>query len=173
MGVNVKASSAGRSSGDIPGLDLAEQRTWEQFLEASLLLRATVSKDLDAAHQLPLLDLRLLLFLERSGRPLRMGELADSLLVPPSRITRQVRRLENARLVERVPSTDDGRAVLAAITVGGREALSKAVVTYGQSLRWHFLSRLSRPQLAAIGESCRRITGGLREPRPAGRPRRP
>ena len=92
---------SGRSTGDIPGLDRVEQRTWEQFLDASQLLYAVLSRELVEAHQLPLGDLRLLIMLGRSPTgTLRMGELADSLLVLPSRVTRQVRRLETHGLVE-------------------------------------------------------------------------
>lgn len=169
LGGTMNGAVSGRLTGDIPGLDRAEQRTWEQFLDASQLLYAVLSRELVEAHQLPLGDLRLLIMLGRSPTgALRMGELADSLLVLPSRVTRQVRRLETHGLVARIPSAEDGRAVLAGITDRGREALAGAMVTYGQSIRGYFLRELSRPQRVALGESCRRIANGLRAPRPAG-----
>jgi len=37
------------------------------------------------------------------------------------------------------------------------------MVTYGEGVRENFLGKLSRPQIAAMGENCRRISAGLRE----------
>jgi hypothetical protein len=40
------------------------------------------------------------------------------------------------------------------------------MVTYGQGVRSHFLGRLSRPQIAAMGENCRRISVALKNGSP-------
>ncbi|MGV0800643.1 MarR family transcriptional regulator, partial [Mycolicibacterium elephantis] len=34
--------------------------------------------------------------------------------------------------------------------------------TYGEGVRMHFLGRLTRPQVAAMGENCRRISVALK-----------
>lgn len=52
--------------------------------------------------------------------------------------------------------------MLARITPEGREALASALHTYGAAVRAHFLDRLTRPQVAAMGENCRRISVGLK-----------
>jgi hypothetical protein len=52
--------------------------------------------------------------------------------------------------------------VLATITDEGRMAVDRAMVTYGQCVKTHFLSHLSRPQVAALGENCRRINAALK-----------
>ena len=36
------------------------------------------------------------------------------------------------------------------------------MVTYGEGVRENFLGKLSRPQIAAMGENCRRISVGLK-----------
>jgi hypothetical protein len=36
------------------------------------------------------------------------------------------------------------------------------MVTYGHGVREHFLGKLSRPQIAAMGENCRRISTALK-----------
>jgi hypothetical protein len=36
------------------------------------------------------------------------------------------------------------------------------MLTYGEGVRTHFLGRLSRPQIAAMGENCRRINVALK-----------
>lgn len=52
--------------------------------------------------------------------------------------------------------------MLATITPHGKMILNQAMATYGDGVRTHFLARLSRTQIAAMGENCRRIGAGLR-----------
>ena len=147
----------------MPGLDLAEMRTWQNFLEAALRMSATLNRGLVDSHELTLVDVRLLDMLDRSATgAARMGDLAEGLMSLPSRVTRQIRRLESQGLVRREASPDDGRGVLAAITDEGRLAIKRAMVTYSQCVKVHFLTHLSRPQVAALGENCRRINAGLK-----------
>ena len=154
---------AGRTAGDMPGLDIAEQRSWQNFLDSALRLYATLNRALVDAHELTLNDARLLDMLDKSPNgSARMGDLAEGLMSLPSRVTRQIRRLEGQNLVRRGASPDDGRGVLAMITDEGRAIVRQAMVTYGQGVRAHFLGRLSRPQIAAMGENCRRISVALK-----------
>jgi DNA-binding MarR family transcriptional regulator len=153
----------GRTASDMPGLDIAELRSWQNFLEAALRLSATLNRGLVDSHKLTLIDVRLLDMLNKSETGSeRMGDLAEGLMSLPSRITRQIRRLEQQGLVRREASPDDGRGVLATITEEGRTAVAHAMVTYGQCVRVHFLGQLSRPQVAAMGENCRRINSALK-----------
>jgi DNA-binding MarR family transcriptional regulator len=158
---------AGRTASDMPGLDIAEQRSWQNFLDSALRMYATLNRALMDAHQLTLNDVRLLDILDKSATGAsRMGDLADGLMSLPSRVTRQIRRLELQGLVRRGASPDDGRGVLAIITDDGRIAVRNAMATYGEGVRAHFLCRLSRPQIAAMGENCRRISVALKTAAP-------
>jgi DNA-binding MarR family transcriptional regulator len=153
----------GRTASWMPGLDYAEQRSWQNYLDSALGVYAALNRSLVSAHQLTLNDVRLLDVLERAPNgSARMGDLADELMSLPSRVTRQINRLEAHNLARRHSSPDDGRGVLACITEEGREVLAEAMVTYGQGVRAHFLKKLSRPQVAALGESCRRIGAALK-----------
>ena len=115
-------------------------------------------------------DVRLLDVLDRSSTgSARMGDLAEELMSLPSRVTRQIHRLESQKLVPRCSSPDDGRGVLATITPEGKALLEagdgRPTAT---ACATHFLGRLSRTQIAAMGENCRRIGVGLRStPTPA------
>ena len=154
---------AGHSASEVPGLDLAEMRSWQNFLEAALRMSAMLNRGLVESHKLTLVDVRLLDLLNKApGGAARMGDLADGLMSLPSRVTRQIRRLETAGLVRREASPDDGRGVVATITDEGRMAVTQAMVTYGVCVKAHFLGQLSRPQVAALGENCRRINAGLK-----------
>ena len=152
----------------MPGMDIAEERSWQNFLEASLRLYGTLNKKLSEQHKLSLVDVRLLEILSRSDTgSARMGDLAEQLLSLPSRVTRQIRRLEAAGLVEREASPDDGRGVLAGITERGRALVDESLATYGEAVREYFLGPLTRPQMSALGENCRRISADLKTKSPA------
>ncbi len=165
---------AGRTESSMPGLDIAEQRSWQNYLDSALRLTSTLNRGLTLSHNLTLVDVRLLDILDKAPNgSARMGDLAEALMSLPSRVTRQIRRLEAQGLVERTASPDDGRGVLAKITDEGRELVQKAMITYSQGVRTHFLGQLSRPQIAAMGENCRRISSALKgssAPRGYGRP---
>ena len=133
----MEGTIAGRTASDMPGLDIAEQRSWQNFLDSALRMYATLNRSLVEAHHLTLNDVRLLDMLDKSATgSARMGDLADGLMSLPSRVTRQIRRLELQGLVRRDASPDDGRGVLASITDEGRSAVADAMLTYGQVFRY-------------------------------------
>ena len=143
----------------MPGLDIAEQRAWENFLDAALRIYGALNRTLTEAHKLTLVDVRLLEILDKSeSGSARMGDLAEQLLSLPSRVTRQIRRLEDTGLVRREASPEDGRGVLASITDRGREVVAAAMETYSDAVRERFLGPLTRPQMSALGENCRRLS---------------
>ena len=57
--------------------------------------------------------------------PVRMSELAEWLSVDKSTMTTEVRRLQDAELVARVPDPSDRRAVLVSATEAGRIAIRR------------------------------------------------
>jgi DNA-binding MarR family transcriptional regulator len=163
----MEGTIGGRTASDTPGLDIAEQRAWQNFLDAALRMYATMNRSLSDSHGLTLNDVRLLDVLVKSPTgSARMGDVAEALMSLPSRVTRQIHRLEVQGLVGRGASPDDGRGVVASITPDGRTALASAMQTYGEAVRMHFLDRLSRPQVTAMGENCRRISAGLKHGAP-------
>ena len=118
---------AGRTASEMPGLDIAEQRSWQHFLDAALRLYGTLNRELMDDHKLTLVDVRLLEILDHSSSgSARMGDLAEQLMALPSRVTRQIRRLETAGLVRRGTSPEDGRGVVATITQEGRRIVDEA-----------------------------------------------
>lgn len=97
------------------------------------------------------------------GGHLRMSELADTVLLSPSGVSRLVDRLVADGLLERRPCGADGRAVYAAITDRGRSLLAEAEPTYSAALRRLFVDQYTPgeyEQLAAlllrVAPACRR-----------------
>jgi DNA-binding MarR family transcriptional regulator len=150
------------SPDQLPGLDDVEQSCWQMFLESSTRLLETLNRRLTTAHRLTMFDFLVLDVLAKSrGRSARMGDLAQTLVVGPSRMTQQVQRLEAEGLVCRSRSADDKRVVIASITRIGLMRVKPAAHTYGRQIRRHYLDQMSRNQMIAMGDSCRRISTPL------------
>jgi DNA-binding MarR family transcriptional regulator len=144
----------------MPGLTLAECRSWQNFLEASLRVTRTLNQRLTDAHDLTLDDIRLLHTLSLSrNRSARMGSLAESLHSTASRLTRQLSRLEARGLATRERCAQDGRGVIASITEEGCRLVDEAVLTYGDGVRTCYLDQMTRAQAIAMSDYCRRLNG--------------
>lgn len=164
-GAPAERPSAETEQHRLPGLDESEQRCWQEFLEASARLLQTLHRRLADGHQLALIDFLVLEMLaQASGGSARMGQLAHELVLRPSRVTQQIRRLESQGLVQRRRSGNDGRGVIAVITPEGRARVGPAATTYAHAIRELYLSLVSRAQMLVLGDSCRRIGMALRAP---------
>jgi DNA-binding MarR family transcriptional regulator len=150
------------STRPLPGLDDIEVRCWRQFLDSAQRLSASVNSTLVATHQLTLADVLVLYVLAARDRSARMSGLARSLMLMPSRVTQQISRLESRGLVSRAPCPGDLRGVLVDITGQGRARAQPAVETYAKAIRTHYLDRLTREQIFALGDTCRRISTPLK-----------
>ncbi len=137
-----------------------------QFEAVAVMLHDVVNRGLVRHHRLTLADVHLLAYLKGHG-PSPMGAIAETLMVTPGALTQQAQRLERRRLVQRRSSKDDGRRVMAMLTLDGARSLAAALETYSKLVRAHFLNELSRPQMIALGDSCRRITAKLKLADPA------
>jgi len=166
----VGETGAERVDDDASELDEAEHWAFVQFLEASTQLHEELNKMLLETHKLSLFDVLLLDLLAKSeGGSARMGELAENLVLLLSRVSQQVGRLESQGLVRRSASRSDRRGVIATITRDGEARLKRAMRTYALAVRAYYLNPLSRQQMTALGDSCRRISTGLQSSNPEGR----
>ncbi len=137
-------------------LSADELAAWRGFLRVHSELTQRLDAELRAEHDLPLTSYEVLLFLNDSPEGgLRMSELADSVLLSRSGLTRLVDRLQQRGLVARADSPEDGRGCLAVITDAGREQFAAARGTHLAGVRRLFLERLSaarRRELAGAWE---------------------
>jgi len=163
----MKGLIGGRTASDMPGLDIAEQKSWQNYLTAALRMYAQLNVRMLEKHELSLGDVRLLHILSNSPNgAARMRDLAEALPAPASRLTRQVRRLEGQGRVRRATSPDDRRGVIAIITDEGLAVAEQTTASYAREVRKNFIDRLSRSQIAAMERSCRRINTALKQPGP-------
>src|SRR5258705_1925322 len=124
------ASATTKSQSDCAKLDARELAAWSGFLRVHSRLMRELDAELQEAHALPLTWYDVLIQLELSPeRQLRMSELADSVLLSRSGLTRLVDRMEREGLVERCAFDRDARGRLARLTEGGRARLRQASET--------------------------------------------
>lgn len=141
-------------------LDRDELAAWRGLLRSHANLTRALDIDLVSAHGLPLTSYEVLLFLADSdaGR-LRMSELADSVLLSRSGLTRLVDRLERQGLLRRESCAQDRRGSYAVITTRGRALFDRARVTHLEGVRRRFLAHFTQEELRTLGELWQRTTG--------------
>jgi DNA-binding MarR family transcriptional regulator len=142
-------------------LDKEELAAWRGMLWIHAALTRALDAELAERHGLPLTSYEVLLFLaDAPGGRMRMSELADSVLLSRSGLTRLVDRLERDGLLEREQCEEDARGYFAAITDSGRELFDEARRTHLAGVRERFVDRLSRDDLRTLGELWEKVAPG-------------
>jgi DNA-binding MarR family transcriptional regulator len=144
-------------------LDERRMAAWRALLAAHRALVDRLNEELQEDRGLPLAWYEVLLFLNMApeGR-LRMGELADNLLLTPSGATRLIDRMEAEGLVNRQRCPSDRRGWHAVITPAGRSRLKAAAPVHVRGVVEHFGSRLSDEEADAIATGLGRVLSELR-----------
>ncbi|MBX5469663.1 MAG: MarR family transcriptional regulator [Thermoleophilaceae bacterium] len=135
-----------------------ELAAWRGFLQAHAVISRRLDSSLETRHGLSLSSYEVLLFL--AGAPegrMRMSELADSVLLSRSGLTRLVDRLVRDGLVERASCPADKRGLYAVLTEAGRQRFEEARRTHLADVREHFISRFSEEELAQIASFFERL----------------
>ena len=147
-------------------LTAEELGAWRGLLRVHTALVKALDAELAAAHDLPLSSYEVLITLASApGHKRRMAELADSVLLSRSGMTRLVDRLEREGLLVRDTCTDDGRGCFAVLTEKGDELLARARPTHLDGIRERFLVHFTADELR---ELARRLgaRAARRSPRP-------
>jgi DNA-binding MarR family transcriptional regulator len=145
-------------SSDVTQLTERELGAWRGFLRVHAALVRELDRELEEAHGLPLTHYEVLLHLGNApGCRLRMSDLAQSVLLSQSGVTRLVDRLEAAGLVARSPCAEDRRVLYAQLTDAGRARLETARPTHLAGVRARFLSRFDDDELAFLAGAWERL----------------
>jgi DNA-binding MarR family transcriptional regulator len=149
---------------DVKQLSPLELAAWRGFLRVHAALVRELDRELELEHGLPLTQYEVLLNLDNApDHRLRMSELASSVLLSQSGITRLVDRMEREGLVERVPCPGDRRGLWAILTDAGRSRLAEARPTHLAGVRARFLAHFSGEELHALGAAWERLRPGVTE----------
>src|SRR3954452_5458758 len=120
-------------------LSETELGAWRGMLRVHSALVKQLDAELSTAHKLPLSSYEVLLNLEAApGRKRRMSELADSVLLSRSGMTRPGDRWERGGLLERDDCPADGRGCFAVLTEKARGVLESARPTHLGCVRERF-----------------------------------
>ncbi len=139
-------------------LTAGEVATWRTFITAHASVIDSIERDLAAARQLPLSSYDVLIELaEAPEQRLRMRDLARSVVLSRSGLTRLVDRLAAEGLLAREVCATDRRGAYAVLTIAGREALRRAWPVYAQGIRRYFIQHLSAAEQATLTAACARV----------------
>ena len=142
-------------------LDERELRAWRGMLRAHAALTKALDADLDAAHGLPLSSYEVLMYLnDAEDRRMRMRDLAASVILSRSGLTRLADRLEREGLIRRESCSSDARGAFAVLTPAGAEVLAVARATHLAGVRSLFLQHFSDDELEALGDAWDRVVPG-------------
>jgi len=138
--------------------DTSRLDAWIRFLRAHAALTRELSAELVAQHGLTINDYEVLLHLSRApGKQMRRVDLAESILLTASGITRLLEGLERADLVERVLCDTDRRVAYAKLTTAGSEKLRQASRTHVAGIESLFVGRYTDEELATLSALLSRL----------------
>jgi DNA-binding MarR family transcriptional regulator len=148
-------------------LDADQQTSWRAFAVGVTLLLDRLDADLQREFDLSLTEYEILVRLsERPGRSMRMAQLADALAHSRSRVTHTVARMQNAGLVERAQSPEDGRGIICTLTDRGYDLLVEAAPVHVNGVRDYLVDLASRDDFAALGRVMNTVADRLIECHP-------
>ena len=136
---------------------------WRSLLEAHAALTELLERELVGERGLPLSRYEVLLRLvEAPGGRLRMQELASSVLLSKSGLSRLVDRMEVAGLVRRERCPSDRRGAFAVLTDQGRSALRRAAPVHLRGIHEHFARHLDDEEARTLAAALGRVSAAAR-----------
>lgn len=139
-------------------------RAWRGFVTTSPDLLNAIERDLEA-FGLDTGDYQLLAMLsEAPDHRLKMRDLADTLRLSRSGLTRRMDGVVKAKYVERIQDKDDRRVSFAHLTTKGYEYLKKIAPLHLRDVRSRMIDLLNDQEIKALGSAFTKINAGLRSP---------
>lgn len=145
-------------------LDDKQLSVWRSFVNAHAAVIGKIEQELSVERKVPLTTYDVLVALYQAPeKKLRMSELADSVVITRSGLTRLVDRLEKEGLVRRERTDEDRRGSYAVLTRQGKKAFIEAWPVYARGIFEHFISKLDEEEQAVIERGLNRIYSDLRQ----------
>lgn len=137
---------------------------WRSLLEAHAAVVELLERELERECGLPLTHYEVLLRLhDAPGARMRMQELARSVLLSKSGLSRVVDRMVAAGLVCREQSLTDRRGYFAVLTERGRTALRRAAPVHLRGIEEHFASHLDEAEAEVLAAALGRVAAAAWE----------
>jgi len=152
----------------VPRPDAESLAVWQAFLEAHARVLERLEREMEARGGPTLLWYEVLLHLNHAPQArLRMRELANSVLLSRSGLSRRIDAMERAGLVRRESCPSDRRGVFAVLTEQGRATLRRAAPLHLSGIHEHFARHLDpeeRAVMRAVFERLIQASGVGRRP---------
>lgn len=140
-----------------------QQRVWRNYLAMSARLHAEMNRQLQRDCGLSLADYDVLVALEEVAG-CRVNELGARLGWEQSRLSHQLRRMQNRGLVDKLGADADRRGATVELTEAGRTALASAAPGHVALVREMVFAGVGATQLRALDrwttEVLARLPGG-------------
>ena len=147
-----------------PNLDESSNAAWRLFLTTHAKLITLIEQELAQAGLPPLAWYDVLLALSESPEHrLRMHELAETMVLDRSNLTRLVDRLESKGLVCRKSCPTDRRGAFAAITEQGLAMRQQMWPVYEQAIAKYFASHLTDTEVEVLSKVLKLMLGCARK----------
>ena len=135
-----------------------QMRAWRAFLRTHSAVIKALERELQEEQGLPLTWYDIMVHLsEAPGNRLRHQELAESVLLSRSGVTRLVDRMVTAGLVRRESSPEDRRASYVVMTDQGRRKLEAAAPVHLRGIVEHFTRHLNGGDAESLGSVFHRV----------------
>jgi DNA-binding MarR family transcriptional regulator len=133
---------------------------WVRMLRGHAGMRRTLSGQLQEDHGLTVNEYEALLLLSRAeGHHMRGIDLANSLQLTPSGVTRLLGGLREHGLVDKSTCSSDARVTYAVLTEAGLRKLEQASCSHVASIRALFEERYSASEMETLCELLGRLPG--------------
>ena len=135
-----------------------QQRAWVAYMRVQLRMSYEMNRQLQADSNLSLADYDVLVALSGAkDEGMRVSDLAAQIGWERSRLSHQLRRMEERGLTERRPSADDGRITKVVLTPNGRQAIEEAAPRHVDLVRRLFFDPLPDNLLAPFTAALEHI----------------
>jgi DNA-binding MarR family transcriptional regulator len=139
-------------------LDERENRMWRGWLAMRRVIDQAVERQL-AQEGLSTADYELLVPLSEAGRrALRARDLGRAVGWDRSRLSHQLRRMEQRGLVRRYDHPHDARGTMVQLTPAGRRLVAAAAPGHVETVRRAFVDLLDPAELEALAAIADRVT---------------
>jgi DNA-binding MarR family transcriptional regulator len=145
-------------------LDPREDRTWRAFMHAHHQLAARLHRHLLQDSGLTEADYEILAALsEHPAGRIPAQELCALLQWEKSRLSHQVRRIQEQGLIAREPNPADARSVMICLLPAGRRAIEDAAPQHVHNVRRHFIDLFTPAELDTLAALSERVLRHLAE----------
>lgn len=137
---------------------------WASYQRMRVQLAGRLNRELARAVGLSEADFEILAALaDSSADPVRALALRCGLDWEKSRLSHQLRRMEERGLVRREPCAEDSRGAVVRVTDAGRQLAAQARSVHEEAVRRYVCDVLTSEQLDALGEIAQAILAHLDE----------